>query len=257
MPKPTNAGWRRWSGIFKLFMRIIIILLLTSATCFAQNEVLKKVSEDFKKEDYRQAIVRITDYLNAYKNHDSTYLELLHWKLRSYGMLNNQDSVFFTCVEINDKFPSDQIALIQLGFMYGEAENYERAFYYFQKLRQYYPNDPVGTQNISFYLNNTGEYETAIKYADTTLALANDSITLGAAWNNKCYSNIKLGNFSKGKKNLKASFEFFPNNSYAYRNLALILIEERKIEEACNALEKAKQLGGFYITEELIKEHCK
>lgn len=231
-------------------------ILLVNTVCIGQVKILDEVSAHFKEQNYHRAINEIRGYLEENNELDSIPLKLLHWKARSYGMLQDYDSSFYTYVDIINKFPSDRIALIQLGYRYGEARNFKMAFYFFQNLRKYYPDDPIGTQNFSFYLNELGEYKTAIVYADSTLSLAKDSLTLGSAWNNRCFSNIKLGNFAIAKEELAISLSYYPNNSYAYRNLALTLIEEGKIEDACDALEKAQQLGGIYITEQLRNQYC-
>jgi tetratricopeptide (TPR) repeat protein len=239
-------------------MRIltVILILLTFAFAHAQEGILSSVESEFKAKNYRQVIDVTEAYLKEHQAVDSVQLQLLHLKSMAYGLIEEYDSSFYTYVEILQKYPSDRITLIHMGSVFGEAGNYYSAFYFLEKLRKYHPEDPVGTLNFSFYQNELGNHEKAIAYADTTLCLAQDSVIIGSAWNNRCYANIQLGKLSEASQELKTSLSYFPLNSYAYRNLALILIEKQNHKKACDALEMARQLGGFHITWQLRKEFC-
>lgn len=239
-------------------MRIftIVLFIITSNFAYAQHEVLQSVDSAFKAKNYRQVIDATQAYLQENKKLDSVQLQLLHLKSRAYRYIQEYDSSFYTFVNIFNKYPSDRLTLIHLGYVFGEAGNYYTAFYFLEKLRKYHPEDPVGTLNLSYYNNGLGMHEKAIAYADSTLKMTQDSLTIGAAWNNRCFANIQLGNLAVAIKELKTSLAYYPLNSHAYKNLALIHIETQNHEEACNALEMARMLGGINITRELRKEYC-
>lgn len=239
-------------------MRVLtgILFVFTFTVAHAQDDMLLSIQSSFKAKQYRKVIDDTKSYLKKYQTRDSVQLQLLHLKSRSYRMIQQYDSSFYTYIEIIKKYPTDRVTLVHLGYLFGEAGNYHSAFHFLQKLRKHHPTDPLGTLNFSFYHNELGNPDIAIAYADSTLQLARDSLTVGSAWNNRCYANIQLGNLSVASEELEISLSYFPNNSYAYRNLALINIEKRKDEEACAALEKASQLGGVHITQQLKKDFC-
>ncbi|MDF9797157.1 tetratricopeptide (TPR) repeat protein [Catalinimonas alkaloidigena] len=239
-------------------MRVLAFSLFFFSVSFvqAQQEVLLDVEAAFKAKNYRKVINFTEAYLHVNPPVDTVQLKLLHLKSRAHRYLEEYNYSFYTYVDILKKYPSDRLTLIHLGYMFGEAGNFYTAFYFLEKLRKYHPNDPVGTLNLSYYNNGLGMHEKAIAYADSTLQLAQDSLTIGAAWNNRCFANIQLGNLETAVQELKTSLSYYPLNSHAYKNLALIHIETENSEEACNALEMSRMLGGVSITNQLRKEYC-
>ncbi len=234
----------------------IILILLTTTFAHAQQEILTSIDSAYKVKNYRQVIDATDAYLLANQSLDNVQLQLLHIKSRAYHKIQEYDSSFNTYVEILQKYPADRLTLVHLGYVFGEAGNYYSAFYFLEKLRKYHPKDPVGTLNFSYYYNELGIHEKAIAYADSTLALAKDSVTMGAAWNNRCYANIRLGKIPTAIQELKTSMSYYPLNSYAFKNLALIHLEAQNNKEACEALGIAQQLGGVRITKQLKSECC-
>ncbi|GAL86099.1 hypothetical protein MYP_3328 [Sporocytophaga myxococcoides] len=49
----------------------------------------------------------------------------------------------------------------------------------------------------------------------------------------------------------------FPGNSFAYKNRALYYIKKNDLVNACSDLNVAKELGGYFITKDLIEKYCK
>lgn len=235
---------------------LIPILVLIATLANGQNSILEFVKSQFKSENYAEVIKTVDAAINNNGTPDSILIELMHFKARSYGMIQDYDSSFYAYVDIYKRFPQDFHASLELGYRYGESGDYETAFYLFRNIRKYHPKEPSATVNLAYYNNEAGNYELSIPYSDTTLILAQDSMIIGTAWNNRCYSNIKLGNYSLAKEELEKSLNYYPNNSYAYRNKGLILLNENRTQEACEAFEQAKGLGGIYITEELRKKYC-
>lgn len=71
----------------------------------------------------------------------------------------------------------------------------------------------------------------------------------------------KLGFSKEGEELIRKSLKLNPKNSYAYRNLAIIAIDNKDLTNACIYLKKAQELQFFtkYGAEvdNLILEHCK
>jgi tetratricopeptide (TPR) repeat protein len=79
--------------------------------------------------------------------------------------------------------------------------------------------------------------------------------------NNYGMNKHNMGQTAEGKKLIQKSLSINPNNSFAYRNLAVIALSEGDEIKACEYLQKAKSFGfeNQYGTEveELIIKHCK
>jgi len=78
--------------------------------------------------------------------------------------------------------------------------------------------------------------------------------------NNYGFNKFKLGDSKLAIETINKSLSLQPNNSYAYRNLALIAIDEKNMLLACKHLLKAQELHfkmdyGDEV-DELIKKHC-
>lgn len=114
------------------------------------------------------------------------------------------------------------------------------------------------------------EIETNLAYCYTMLSLyyEADSIyqlnydeTDYLFLNNYGFNKHKLGKSAEGAALIQKSLELKPDNSYAYRNLAIIAIDNGNLEEACEDLYRAKELNFFnkYGTEvdSLIIDYCK
>lgn len=79
--------------------------------------------------------------------------------------------------------------------------------------------------------------------------------------NNYGINKHNVGKTKEGKEIIMRALTIKPDNSYAYRNLALIAIDENDKTKACEYLNKAKSLGfeknyGNEVNELLLK-HCK
>ena len=78
--------------------------------------------------------------------------------------------------------------------------------------------------------------------------------------NNYGFNKHKMGFSDEGIRFIQASLQIKPDNSYAYRNLAMINIDNGELETACDNLKKAKELN-FYTkygneVNELSVKYC-
>lgn len=239
-------------------MRIFLftLILFTNNIVFGQHPIIDSVRSIFSSGNYSKVIQIVNQEIKNSTLSNNVVAELMITKAGAYEYLQDYDSSFYTFYDIYRRFPSNFYASLELGYRYGESGDFESAFYFFNNIRIYHPSEPSATINLAYFNNEAGNYKKSIAYSDTTLMLSTDSTTIGVAWNNRCYSNIMLGNIRIAKSDLDESLKFYPNNSYAYRNAGLILLTENKKNEACEAFERSKQLGGLLLTEELRKKHC-
>ena len=239
-----------------------------------------------KKEEFGIAKERYIEIVNTY-NDDKE----LGWSMVNIGScyreLNQIDSAIFYYKSAGENYPESGafFNLAQLYYFLDEfskaKEQYDLALKQDSTNAHYY----IMRQEINFILN---DYESALN--DMLLARKYDSKYYQAAneafchsmmndyskadsvfmliyddkdpvfLNNFGFNKYKKGSTSEGAKLIKKSIGIDPKNSYAYRNLALIDIDQNYKDSACENLKKAKELG-FYSkfgneVNELIFTYC-
>jgi tetratricopeptide (TPR) repeat protein len=149
-------------------------------------------------------------------------------------------------------------ALNNLALLYSDLGDTVNAFAHLKKLMRVYPEDDLGWINMGFFLGTIGKHEQALGYYDEAEKRGRRD---GRFYNNRGYSRLGVGDVKGARQDVERSIKLYPGNSYAYRNLALIEIKENKIGAACDALEKALQLGytKIYGDEviELRRKNCR
>ena len=162
------------------------------------------------------------DLMKAYQL-DSTNIGMLNNLaicLDDLGKRKESFEILLKIVEINPDFPP---GWVNLGYQASLRENYDDALMYLNKADSLSPNQP-------FALNNRG------------------------------YAKYKLKDYKGALKDINRSLEIDPSNSYAYRNKALIYIDKKELDTACENLHLAQKKGfSLYYGEEvneLIKKHC-
>lgn len=145
----------------------------------------------------------------------------------AYRELNILDSAILdykSCLEYNPTYYS---ANLNLGFIYMEQEEYDNAIDEFIILTE----ESSQIKGISYAKNNIG------------------------------YCYFKLGQYRRADKYISESIKMNSINSYAFKNKALVKIATNKLEEACQAIQQAIDLGfvNKYGNEilELQSANCK
>lgn len=143
---------------------------------------------------------------------------------------------------------------------YAESGKVESASNDFDKALQLDPNLAEAYLNRAFYVKEkSGDYTGAVADYNKFIAL-NTSSNNSFAYSNRGYSKYKLNRFSDAIDDIEKSIQLDPENSYAYKNLALVYIALDKLELACSNLSKASSLGyskqyGDEV-EKLFGEYC-
>ena len=134
------------------------------------------------------------------------------------------------------------------------TQNYECALNDLKKVKRLNPKIKVEF-NLAYCYSMLEKYE----QADSVFQLIYNEKD-AAFLNNYGLNKHNLGNSEEGKKLIRQSLKIAPNNSFAYRNLALIAIAQSKPKEACKHLNRALSLGfeKQYGSEvgDLLKKHC-
>jgi tetratricopeptide (TPR) repeat protein len=126
-----------------------------------------------------------------------------------------------------------------------------------RRMNELKPESSTGWINLGYVLGTLDRHAEALDaYAHAAKLGAEGSRFL----NNRGLSKLGVGDIKGARQDVGRSIKLDGNNSYAYRNLALIELREGNVPEACDALEKALQLGytKHYGSEvnDLRKEHC-
>lgn len=114
-----------------------------------------------------------------------------------------------------------------------------------------------GYVNLGFQYTNQGKYREAIKYFDKALELQKDEpLTL----NNRGSAKYFLKDYAGALEDINKSISIYPENSYAYRNRALVFIAQGKTDKACADIESSLEYGFTKMygpeMEQLKKQHC-
>lgn len=121
------------------------------------------------------------------------------------------------------------------------------------------PEDPVNYNSRGFHLYaSSGRHERALKDYKQAIKL---NPNYAYAFNNRGWSRYMTGDADKGIKDIVGSLKRRGDNAWAYRNLAVIALEQGRIDDACSYAQSAINYNfveqyGQEMTE-LMKANCK
>lgn len=102
-------------------------------------------------------------------------------------------------------------------------------------------NNWIGYNNIAYFIKfEEKDYKGALAYFDKSLKI---NPKFDYAYNNRGFAKLQLNDLKGARTDIKKSIALNATNCVAYRNLALILIAEKKEKKACIPLNKANELG--------------
>ena len=164
----------------------------------------------------------IEDMEKAYQM-DPTNDAILNNLASFYQEVGQIDKGISMLKQLEKLYPEALGSYVNLGLIYSEIDSLELSEYYFNKGLELDKTDPLLLNNKGFLHYKKKEYSTALKYI-------NESINI------------------------------FPNNSYAYRNRALVYLALDLKKEACRDLSIAEhyefQIRYGNEVAELIEKHC-
>ena len=203
------------------------------------------------------------DYKNALKIDDQDK-EALRGLWLFFTKQHINDSAFGYAQKLVLYHPDDPDGYSFLGGFYVQREKYDTAISYLSKaIDQGGGANELNSRGYAYL--ESGEYEKARmdlkRVIDSTEKNFTNKYAIAMAYNNLGYVEYKLGNNKAAMENIGQSIDLFPENSYAYRNKALVFISLHRTDDACQALQKAKALNfaEYYGDEvdKLILENCR
>lgn len=177
---------------------------------------------------------------------------------QTYYYKNKMDSAIADYSKAIDINPKNTATYHKRSECYNKQGKNELAQQDMEKIVELNPKDIDAKSTLASYYIVHENFEKANALFDEIYkAKKNDPYVL----NNYGYVKHKMGNSEKGIDMINQSLQIWPQNSYAYRNLALIFLSLEDKEQACVAIKKGLMLGfsKSYGPEldNLKKEHCK
>lgn len=147
---------------------------------------------------------------------------------------------------------------MDLGRAYKHFYGLDTAIHFLTKYRDYAVESEHYYGNLGFYYAEVGDPEKAILYIDSTITRKGEHAFF---FSNRGNAYRQLKNYEAAEADFGKSMLLDPQNSYLWYNIARLHIDTGEVERACEALEKALELGfqDMYgdAVKTLRKEHCR
>ncbi|HTA84518.1 MAG TPA: tetratricopeptide repeat protein [Bacteroidia bacterium] len=179
----------------------------------------------YKQNKCSEAIQICSDEIMKHSQTDS----LLYWfyglkinSLRKSGDFKNACSENQKLIKL---FPNDAYSYANLSYYLGELGDYKGCIDALETSVKLDPKNILAYSNLAYYSSIVGDYNKAINYANQGLLITKDSITIGSLINNRGFGKIGLKQYDSALVDIDKSLKYYPKNSYAYYNKALIYIQ--------------------------------
>ncbi|UPT69166.1 MAG: hypothetical protein M0D57_04770 [Sphingobacteriales bacterium JAD_PAG50586_3] len=199
---------------------------------------------------------------------DSVRFEMLLNRSSTRQSVRDFDGAFndlLTCFQLD----STQVStIVNLSSVMREKGNFPESERWLLKAEQKAPTDLTIKNNLGYFYIENKDYTKAITYLDYVIEHYNDypeplerNTVRGYAYSNRGFCQYNLGNNKKAAADFESGIKYCPQNSYVYRNKALMNIGLKKYDDACRDLNMAVGLGFTDMygpeVEELQKKHCR
>ncbi|MEM6264326.1 MAG: tetratricopeptide repeat protein [Bacteroidota bacterium] len=203
--------------------------------------------------EYHSAISILDKGLSIDKGNSSFYLA----KAKALEAINQPAEALAILKAARTLSPQNLELLMRQASLSVSLKEYESALQAFNILAQKRRNDPIVLTSRSYVLIQLGEFEKALRDCDAALEA---DTTFYLTHSNRGLANLRMGNLEAAEQDLLNTLRLNPDHPYAYRNLALLRIAQKYLDQACEAIHKGIELG-FTETfgDELLRlraEHC-
>jgi tetratricopeptide (TPR) repeat protein len=137
--------------------------------------------------------------------------------------------------------PDNEEILINLGTLNYYQENFEAAKDYLNRSIEINPDEPEAYNTLALIASAQGNYNTALENINKALALNDEAHYL----NNKGFILIKLGKLEEAAENINESIVMDPLNAWAFRNKAILRLQQQQPQEALKLLDRAGKLNDW------------
>ncbi len=199
----------------------------------------------------------INDFNAALKYGKDTVITSAYYHRGSaYLQVNSMKQAYSDFSNAYQRNPTDKYIRNDLAYALCYIDSVEKGIEMFKQLFREYNNDEMFCMNIGFFSMEKNDLDTALIYLNKAIAIKKSAFT----YNNRGFLKYKMHNNKEAMEDINTSLKMDENNSYAYKNRAVVYIDEGQTEKACEDLRKARQLGftekyGNEV-ELLIQKHC-
>jgi tetratricopeptide (TPR) repeat protein len=192
-----------------------------------------------------------------YAKSDTTKLSYLANRATAKGVLRDFDGAISDFEEALKLDDTNLVILNNLSAVYQEVGNIAAGIKMQKRLITLYPDFIGPYVNLGLIYSEIDSLDSSEFYFNEALKLdPNEPLLL----NNLGYLYYKKKEYPKALENINSSIDKYPNNSYAYRNRALVYVALDLRKEVCKDLEIAvyynfKDRYGDEV-EKLIEKYC-
>jgi tetratricopeptide (TPR) repeat protein len=237
-------------------LALIKTAIWTLSHLIVQKDTFIDAANLYTNKQYAQSIILCNTVLPRLNIKDTLYEKYTLLRGSAYFEMHDFSSSIKDYLVLISLKPKEIPYRINLAYMYGELNRFDDCLTALKNALEVDTTNTVTLSNLSYYSGQFLKYSDAIRYAEKGLKYPADSSVKSALLNNKGYGYIGLKRYSEALNNINMAIKFDPNNSYAYCFRAMAHIRMKQMETVCDDLNKAKELGGIVLTEELRKKYC-
>ncbi len=185
-------------------------------------------------------------------------IDILNFRALIFTRLQDIENAIQDYKDVLELDPEYDMAYSNLSMLFANKGEHEKAKELQLKSIELNPTEIRYYNNLSLTYIELGKFNEADSLM--TICIEESESPDPFFYNNRGYARIKLGKLKIAEQDIKRSITLHPDNSYAYRNLALLYIEKNQKEAICKNLEKAIELNFTVIygdeVEKLLQKHC-
>lgn len=243
--------WRlKGEAITKFNNRFVVDSIMFKAALACFNEALKMDPEYFQGVHAR-AFLYFTHQFYPEAINDLSYALKLCEKDEETILILNLRGIIFLHMRKYEEALDDFRKVLKIDAMYDQTLSSaaltfsnlgesEKAIKLIKRAIVLEPEDIRYQVNLGFVYLQAEQFQKAEQIFNDLLEKMDqrDPVVL----NNRGFVRLKLGEIELALKDFEESIELYPDNSFAFKNLALLYIETNQLEQACEALDQALQL---------------
>ena len=203
---------------------------LISKNDLEKNELLMlKGILELKLEDLSNCYNSFSKYISITQN--DSIKSSVYYLLGTIDLKRNQRVTAFQNFKNSYEFDNkNNSSVIALGVMCDNKKEYENAIFYYKIALENNIKLNNIWNNLAFMYQQTGK---DLKAKNILTKIIKDEPDSPLPYSNRSYSNLKLGFVKQALIDINKSITLFPENSYAFKNRALIYIKLKEFNKAC------------------------
>ena len=154
---------------------------------------------------------------------------------------------FYWYKQSQTKKVEQYVNLVEAEWNHLSSGDYQQAEEYYEEARALFPERPESYSQMGYGLFIEGRYSQAVSYIEEVVSdasIAFDRDQLGELYYIQGNAFERIGNHAKAISSYEEAINNSPSQSSYYRDYAVSLAQENRLEEAVDAMESAQTLGA-------------